>query len=134
MLLLNNNGGLCLDKTDLLPFSFLTCKEGHEHGHPAQYVGPGEAPVTKASAQEVDCHSSINGHTQQNKESWEGDRGCMSVTVNVRVIVLCVCANSEEARLTGDKKHDSCSKGAVEPFKGGEVSKGHDPSDDAGKA
>lgn len=47
-----------------------TCKEGHEHGHPAQYVGPGKAPVTKAPPQEVDCHSSINGHTQQNKESW----------------------------------------------------------------
>ncbi len=37
-------------------------------------------------------------------------------------------------KLTGDKKHDSCSKGAVEPFKRGEVSKGHDASDDACKA
>lgn len=51
------------------PLSFLTCKEGHEHGHPAQYVGPGETPVTETPPQEVDCHSSINGHTQQNKES-----------------------------------------------------------------
>lgn len=43
---------------------FLTCKEGHKHGYPAQYVGPGEAPVAKASSQEVDCHSSVDGHTQ----------------------------------------------------------------------
>lgn len=48
---------------------FLTCEEGHEHGHPAQYVGPGEAPVTKALSQEVDCHPRVDGHTQQNKES-----------------------------------------------------------------
>lgn len=44
-----------------------------------------------------------------------------------------VC-KSKEIRLTGDKKHDSCSKGAVEPFKGGEVCKGHDASDDACEA
>lgn len=41
---------------------------------------------------------------------------------------------SEEARLTGDEKHNSCSIGAIKPFKGGEVGEGHDPGDDARKA
>lgn len=47
-----------------------------------------------------------------------------------------VCEDSVKLgrRLTGDKKHDSCSKGAVEPLKGGEVGEGHDASDDACKA
>lgn len=64
----------CMEnKATTMKSSFLlTCKEGHEHGHPAQYVGPGEAPVTKTSPQEVDSHSSVNGHTQKNKESWKG--------------------------------------------------------------
>lgn len=43
---------------------YFTSKEGHEHGHPAQNVGPGEAPVSKTPSQEADSHSSINGHTQ----------------------------------------------------------------------
>lgn len=62
--------------------SVRTCKEGHEHGHPAQDVGPGEAPVSKALPQEVDRHSGINGHSQQHKESWGGGgdrRGAGSV-------------------------------------------------------
>lgn len=60
----------------------------------------------------------------------------VSVSVCVVSVCLCVrvCVNSEVTRLTGDKKHDSCSKGAVEPFKGGEVSEGHDASDDACEA
>lgn len=76
-----------------------TCKEGHEHGHPAQYVRPGEAPVSETPAQEVHCHSGVDGHSQQNKES-------------------------------GDEKHDSCSKGTVEPLEGGEMREGHDAGDD----
>lgn len=56
-------------KMNFRALSFLTCKEVHEHGHPAQYVGPGEAPVAIAPPQEVDSHSSVDGHTQQNKES-----------------------------------------------------------------
>lgn len=111
--------------------SFLTCKEVHEHGHPAQDVGPGEAPVPKASPEEVDCHSSVNGHTEQNKES------CGERDVNVSkdwCFIYGLCVDLEETRLTGDEKHDSCSKGAVEPFKRGEVSKRHDASYDAGKA
>lgn len=61
---LNINGVYVWTQIDLWPLLLLTCKEGHEHGHPAQYVRPGEAPVTKSSSQEVDCHSSIDGHTQ----------------------------------------------------------------------
>lgn len=53
--------------------SFLTCKEGHEHRHPAEYIWPREAPVTESLSQEVDCHPSVDGHRQENKESWEGD-------------------------------------------------------------
>lgn len=45
-----------------------------------------------------------------------------------------MCVGSVGTRLTGDKKHDSCSKRAVEPFEGGEVSEGHDPGDDACEA
>lgn len=41
---------------------------------------------------------------------------------------------SEELRLTGDEKHNSCSIGAIKPFKGGEVGEGHEPGDDARKA
>lgn len=37
-------------------------------------------------------------------------------------------------RLTGDEEHDPSGEGAVEPLKGGEVGKGHDAGDDAGKA
>lgn len=113
--------------------SLFTCKKGHKHGDPAQDVGPGEAPVTEASPQEVDCHPSINGHTQQNKEGWEGGiRSLLSVMIHGRINVLHIF--SEKARLTGDEKHNSCSIGAIKPFKGGEVGEGHDPSDDAGEA
>lgn len=38
------------------------------------------------------------------------------------------------ARLTGDEKHNSCSIGAIEPFKRGEVGEGHDAGDDAREA
>lgn len=52
--------------------------------------------------------------------------------------VLVECKNkylySEETRLTGDEKHDSGCKGAIKPFKGGEVSEGHDRGDDAREA
>lgn len=59
----------------------------------------------------------------------------MSAMIKVSVSVCAsVCVNSGGTKLTGDEKHDSCSKGAVEPFKGGEVGKGHDASDDACEA
>lgn len=114
-------------------FSLFTCKKSHKHGDPAQDVGPGEAPVTEASPQKVDRHPSINGHTQQNKEGWEGGtRGLLSVMVHGRINALHVF--TEEVRLTGDEKHNSCSIGAIKPFKGGEVGEGHDPGDDAREA
>lgn len=46
-----------------------TCKEGHQQRHPAKYVGPREAPVTKTLAQEVHRHPRVNGHRKQNKQS-----------------------------------------------------------------
>lgn len=52
--------------------------------------------------------------------------------IHMRTNVLHI--SSEEARLTGDEKHNSCSIGAIKPFKGGEIGKGHDPGDDACKA
>ena len=112
-------------------FYHFTCKKGHKHGHPAQDVGPREAPGTEASPQEVDCHPSINGHTQQNKEGWEG------VIRNLRSVMIHGWTNvifPKEERLTGDKKHNSCSIGAIKPFKGGEVGEGHDSGDDACEA
>lgn len=57
-----------------------------------------------------------------------------SVDARVADTNLHACFSSEATRLTGDEKHDSCSKGAVEPFKGVEVSKGHAPRDDAREA
>lgn len=50
-----------------------TCEEGHEQGHPAQNVGPGEAPVPKATAEEADRDTGVNGQAQQDKEGW-GER------------------------------------------------------------
>lgn len=35
---------------------------------------------------------------------------------------------------TGDEEHDPCSKGAIEPLKGGEVREGHDAGNDAREA
>lgn len=55
----------------MLPFSLpnlCTCKEGHEQGHPAQDVRPGEAPVPEAATQEADGDSSVNGQGQQDKK------------------------------------------------------------------
>lgn len=51
-----------------------------------------------------------------------------------RFISGCASVSEEEERLTGDKEHDSCGEGAVEPLEGGEVGEGHDPGDDAREA
>lgn len=67
---------LALQSAHLIPHLHLptlwphTCKEGHKHGHPAQDVRPGKAPVPEAAAQEADGDSSINGQGQQDKEGW----------------------------------------------------------------
>lgn len=58
--------------TDYLLFTYFpTCKEVHEQSNPAEYVGPGEAPVTKSLSQEVHRHPSVDRHGQKNKESYK---------------------------------------------------------------
>lgn len=58
-----------------------TCKEGHEQRHPAEYVGPGEAPVAEALSQEVDGDAGVDGHGEQDEEGWcDKRRGGLHVT------------------------------------------------------
>lgn len=56
----------------------------------------------------------------------------LSAVIHIRKTVSNV--SFKEMRLTGDEKHNSCSIGAIKPFKGGEVGEGHDPGDDACEA
>lgn len=58
-----------------------TCKEGHEQRHPAEYVGPGEAPVAEALSQEVDGDAGVDGHREQDEEGWcDKRRGGLHIT------------------------------------------------------
>lgn len=42
-----------------------TCSKSQNDGHPADDVGPGEAPVQEALAKERDGHSGVNCQSQQ---------------------------------------------------------------------
>lgn len=46
-----------------------TCGKGQNDGHPADDVGPGEAPVQEALPKEGDRHSGVNRQSQQSEKT-----------------------------------------------------------------
>lgn len=54
--------------------------------------------------------------------------------MTICVLCLALLASQCPVGLTGDKEHDPCSEGAVEPLEGGEMGEGENACDDAGEA
>lgn len=57
-----------------------TCGKGQNDGHPADDVGPGEAPVQEAFPKEGDRHSGVNRQSQQSEKTWQHGSSLVGVT------------------------------------------------------
>ena len=66
-------------KLTIKPNTVNTCCERQDDGHPADDVGPGEAPVQEAFAKESDRHSGVDGQSQQSQETWAQSRTNMKL-------------------------------------------------------
>lgn len=98
-----------------------TWEECEHHWHPAHYIGPGEPPAAIAFTVVVHCHACVDGHGQQHKEAYTGER-----TIGFNG---CRLSHSRwpwwlEER-TGEEEEDAGCKCLVNPVKGGGADEGH---------